>query len=184
MILSRSTARSPLTAGAPVPSTMCAFLIAKLAWLILESSRACEFCGTLFEERTHAFPKIRRATGFALHLMLEVELLLVAVLVAVPIELANQAERDGRAAGEVARQLLRLVEQLRIVDHAIDETPFQRLLGGQFLAHQRKLHRASTTDEPRQNPRRAAVGHQTDATKRLEKICRARAHHQVAHQRE
>src|SRR5579862_1706290 len=97
-IFPSATATSPLNGAAPVPSTINALRIAKVGLLII--SLAFEFCRTFFQERAHAFIEIRGAAGLALHLPFEVELLLVGVLVAVPVELANQAERNGGAARE------------------------------------------------------------------------------------
>src|SRR5579862_1649426 len=92
-----------------------------------------ELRGTFLQKGAHAFAEVCGAAGLALHLTLEVQLLFISVVGALPIEPPNQAERDGRSAREVARKLLRFANQLRIVEHSVDEAPLEGLLGRQLL---------------------------------------------------
>src|SRR6266851_8694468 len=147
-------------------------------------SLALELRRAPFEKGAHALSEISRSAGFALHLALEIQLLFVGVAGALPIKPPDQAQRDGRPVCQIARKVFRLVHQLRIVHDAINEAPLQRHLGGQSLAQQRKLHRARLAHKPRQNPGRAAVGHEPDTAKSLKKIRRACAQNEIAHQRE
>ena len=114
----------------------------------------------------------------------EVELILERIVRAVPVQLADQRQRDGRAVGELMGELHGLFHQRRVVIDPVDQAPFQRLLGRQPFAQQRQLHRARLADQPRQQPGRAAIRHQADAAERLQEIRRARAQDHVAHQRE
>ena len=81
------------------------------------------------------------------------------------------------------RELHGLFHQRGVVINPIDQTPFQRLLRRKPFAHQRQLDRARLADQPRQQPGRSAIRHQTDAAEGLQEIGRARAQDHVAHQR-
>src|ERR1700687_1187282 len=150
----------------------------------LAHSAAFELRGTLLEERAHSFAEIFRTARDALRLTLQVQLLFVRVVEALPIKAADKTERLGRPVSQIGRECFRLVDQLAVVIYAIYESPLERRFGWQFFAEQRHLHRADLAYQPRKNPGRAAVRDQPDTPKRLKEIRRLRAEDQVAHQRE
>ena len=104
----------------------------------------------LLQERTDAFGEIFGAAGLLLRLALGVELLLVGIHRAVPIEAADETQGDRRPVRQFVRERHRLVHQRAVVIDAIDQAPFERLLGRQFFAEQRKFFRARQTDQTRQ----------------------------------
>src|SRR5947208_1790191 len=105
-------------------------------------SLAPELRRPLLEERRHALAEIFGRARALLALRLGVELLLVRVVLAVPVQAADQRQRNGRPVGKLVRQLLRLGRKLSVVEDAGDEAPLQRLLGRQPLAEHRQLDRA------------------------------------------
>src|SRR5690606_6397050 len=74
----------------------------------LHSLAAGEFCRALLQERGDAFAEIVRCAGLLLELALAVELFLIGVFRALPVEPADQAERLRRAAREILGELARL----------------------------------------------------------------------------
>ena len=104
--------------------------------------RADEFSGSLLQECRHALAEILRGAGDVLRAAFEIELLLVGILRAFPVQATDEAKRDGRTIGEVVRQPKRLRHQRLVIEDAIDEAPGERDLGWQALAEERKLDRA------------------------------------------
>src|SRR5579872_3722924 len=93
----------------------------------------------LLEECRNTLAEIFRRAGALLALRFGVELLLERVVLAVPVQAADQRQRDRGTVGELMREFLGLGGELCIVEHARDEAPLQRLLGRQSFAEHRQL---------------------------------------------
>src|SRR5438270_13488821 len=116
----------------------CAELDSSAAMLAL---RARERRRSLLDERPHALEEVPRAAKgvlkFGLHFQLGVE---------IPVDELVQSElRAGIGPGgprrEPPHQILRVAQQPLIRMNPVDETPIERLLGGDPLAEERHLER-------------------------------------------
>src|ERR1700730_14106236 len=76
----------------------------------LARSAAFELRGTFLEKRAHSFAEIFRTARDSLRLTLEVQLLFVRVVEALPIKTADEAERLGRPVSQISRECFRLVD--------------------------------------------------------------------------
>src|SRR4029077_9047519 len=81
----------------------------------LARSAALELGGTLLEERAHSFAEIFRTARDALRLTLEVQLLFVRVVEALPIKSPDETQRLGRPVRQIGRERFGFVEQLAVV---------------------------------------------------------------------
>src|ERR1700678_4525744 len=88
---------------------------------------ALEFSRAFLKERGDTFLEIFRGAGGALRFEFKIKLILERIVGAIPIKLADQRQRDGRAVGEIMGELHGLLRQDRVVIDAVDQSPFQRL---------------------------------------------------------
>src|SRR5260370_37971549 len=92
----------------------------------LPPSFALEFRRPFLEEGGDALLKIFRRTGHALHLLLEIELILKRVVRALPVQSSDQRQRDGWSISQFTRKFHGLVLQRRVDIDAIEQTTFLR----------------------------------------------------------
>src|SRR3546814_12655767 len=76
--------------------------------------------------------------------------------------MARPANRPGSGPGELLAKSRRFGRQRGIIDDARDKAKFRGLLGSQSFVGERQFLRTAEPDQPWQQPRRPAIGRQSD----------------------
>src|SRR5262245_56551751 len=119
----------------------------------------------LGEERLDALRGVFRLQRFEERANLDVDRLVDRRLEALVDRLDDEAGRDGRPLGDLARQRLRVVEGLTFLREPVDEAERQAFRRRYLRPHDEELERLGTADQARQTLRAAEA--RRDAEVRL-----------------
>ncbi len=143
-----------------------------------------ELCRPLLKKRGDALHEIFGCSGGPLRLTFQIQLLLKGMVRAGPIEPPRRCKRECRSGRQAFGKPESFAHQLRIVKNTVNQTPLQRGLGRKLFSKQGKFACSRQTDEPRQQPCRPSVRHQSDACEGLKEIGRSSREDEIAHQRD
>src|SRR5262249_31686742 len=120
----------------------CAHRHPALAEYCREGSAALEVWLLLGEEGAHALLLVLAGEQQCEEALLMHEALLQRHLVCREDRLFDETDSNRGLFGDLARQLLRLLQVLALRDNAVDQPPCERLLGGDAPCCETELHRA------------------------------------------
>ena len=125
-----------------------------------------------------------RAPEFTLVVAFEIERRFERQLHARFHGLARADVAARRPGCKLARRRQSGRHQFVVLDRTPDQAPLLGLRGRELVAQQRQTHRPRRTNQPRQPPGAAAVGHQAELGERLDEAGRLRGENEVARERD